>query len=171
MGRSRSQLFSPQLSMEIFGHWQKGVGKRTSCIAIETPPSFMSFFVECLGSKKFVFGRWRVWLDGSHIRSSLQTSYRKFWGSNVKGGLGEHYNHLIGKCNCTACIPGIYCLLVGYRLPTTYYQKQNNPMITLPNWKETNVSKPRYQPNIMSRYFFFAPWFLIIIWRLLFREI
>ena len=35
----------------------------------------------------------------------------------------------------TAYIPGIYCLLGGYRIHTTYYQNQNNRMICMGvNW-------------------------------------
>ena len=36
----------------------------------------------------------------------------------------------------TAYIPGIYCLLGGYIIPTTYHQNQNNPLI---NFKMLNL--------------------------------
>ena len=45
----------------------------------------------------------------------------------------------------TASIPGIYCLLGGYIIPTTYYQNQNNPLIDL-----------HYVLRVMR-----PPWFLL----------
>ena len=50
----------------------------------------------------------------------FQVHSRKRWESVA-------YNHPIGRKN-TGYIPGIYCLLGDYGIPTTYYQNQNNSM-------------------------------------------
>ena len=38
------------------------------------------------------------------------------------------YKHPIGSIY-TVYIPGIYCLLRGYKIPTAYHQNQNNPLM------------------------------------------
>lgn len=52
-------------------------------------------------------------------------------------------------------IPDIYCLLGGYKIPTTLYKEQNNPLNEdLIFFDEMKVMKP--QTGASSA--FFAPW-------------